>query len=259
MAASIVKTVKRYGNSGGIYVPRSWIGGKVRIELVEEPSNPLKDLIKLPLEHVVSIIIYGSHVRKEHEEGSDIDVLVVVDDDAKINVPHEFKAKNYDLQIKTESEFRRGIVNDPLFYKTLKDEGMAIINHKFLDELKREKPKKDAIKTRLELAESSLNIVKELFRFEGDNRNLVYPLMLRTKEIILIEFFLSGKKYSLKALEKELADYGITKKEFVILMDIYRASRNGKIMPKHKISDDAIKNLISMLEKKIKHVREKTY
>src|SRR3989338_1378044 len=66
------KVVKRYGNSGGVYVPREWVGGKVKIDLIDEPANPKELLAKLPLEHVVSVIVYGSYVRKESAADSDI-------------------------------------------------------------------------------------------------------------------------------------------------------------------------------------------
>ncbi len=255
---SLLKTVRKYGNSGGIYVPRAWVGGKVRIELVEDPPNALADLIKkIPMEHVISIIVYGSHTRKEAEAGSDMDVLVVVDDDAEISVPQDLKRK-FDIQIKTEGEALRGVANDPVFYKAMKDEGIALINHSFLDELKNHIPERKAVKTRLFLAESSLGIVKELLKFKGDNKDLVYPLFMRLKEVILLQYFLENMKYSLTALEKEARKHGISRKEFKALLDIYRAERDNR-PSKQRVSDDALIKLVGMLEEKIEHVKKKTH
>ncbi|MBI2075820.1 MAG: nucleotidyltransferase domain-containing protein [Candidatus Aenigmarchaeota archaeon] len=253
---SVVKAVKRYGNSGGVYVPSKWIGGKVKVELIEEPLDPRHVLARIPLEHVISAILYGSYARKESLEGSDMDILLVVDDDSKISIAPELKQK-YDIQIKSLRNLRNALVHDPVFYKIIKDEAVAILNHQFLDSLKKEAPKTIDIKKRIELAESSLNITKEILKIGGDIANLVYPLIMRLKEILLIEYFLEDKKYSTKALKHEILDCGITSKEFSLLMDIYRTSRNGKRIPKTLLSTDTITKITLLLENKIQYVKQK--
>ena len=250
---AIVKTVKRYGNSGGVYVPSRWVGGKVRVELIDEPLDPRDILAKIPLEHVISVILYGSHARKELLEGSDVDILLIVDDDSKMSIPAEIKQK-YDIQIKSISDLRSALMHDPIFYKIIKDEAVAILNHQFLDSLKVEKPKMTDVIKRVELIESSLNITKEMLKID-ENASLVYPLVMRLKEILLIEYFLADKKYSTKALMQDLGSR-ITPKEFSALMNVYRAIRDNKKAPKYMLSTDAIIKLISFMEEKILHVKK---
>src|SRR3989344_1645833 len=105
MSEAIIKVVKKYGNSGGVYVPSSWVGGTVKAELIGEPFNPKTALNKIELEHIISAILYGSYARKEISEGSDIDMLLIADDDAEISIPFELK-KKYDIQVKTADEAR---------------------------------------------------------------------------------------------------------------------------------------------------------
>jgi predicted nucleotidyltransferase len=204
---TLIKTVKNYGNSGGVYVPRSWVGGKAKIELVEEPIKPETDILRniSRPEHLISAILYGSYVRNEQTDKSDVDVILVVDEDAKnVKIPIELKRqKNYDIQIKTEKEIRDAMIHDPIFHKVIIDESTAILNHKFLDSLRKEKTNKADMKIRISLTESSLNIIKTLFDYNEDCKSLIYPLMLRIKEAFLMECIIKNKKYSLKSLENE--------------------------------------------------------
>lgn len=252
---SVTKMVKRYGNSGGVYVPTSWVGGKVKVELIDEPFSPKDVLNKITLEHIVSVILYGSYARKEITEGSDIDIILVIDENARIKVPAELKQK-YDIQVKTTKEARNAMMHDPIFYKVIEDEAVALINHQFLDSLRKETLKPHGIRTRIELVKSSLNIAKEIFE-AGDATEIVYPLIMRLKEIIILGYLLENKKYSTAALRSEILGCGLSQKEFSGVMNIYRAARNNKKPEKYWLSRVAIEKLISLLEAKVQHVRQK--
>src|SRR3989338_7415414 len=247
---AITKIVKKYGNSGGVYVPSSWIGGKVKVELVEEPIRPGDIINKINLEHVSGAILYGSYARREMEEGSDIDIIIIKDEDAHIDVPDELKRK-CDIQTKTMKEARVAMTNDPIFHKMIMDESVALINHQTLDSLKKEKLNPRGIMTRIDIAESSLGIVKELFKAGSDE--VVYPVVMRLKEMSILECLLTNKKYSTASIRSEILRRGVTQKELSSLMRIYRFSRNNKIHEKSKLSREAIEKLISLLEAKIQY------
>ncbi len=251
---TITKTVKKYGNSGGVYVPSSWVGGKVKVDLIDEPFSPKEILNRVELKHIVSAILYGSYARKEMTEGSDIDIILVTDDDANIEVPDELRRK-YDIETKTVKEARNAMVHDPIFHKVIMDESVALINHQFLDGLKKEKLKTYGIKTRIELAESSLGISKEIFEAGGEQ--IVYPLLMRLKEMLILEYLLTNKKYSTAALRREVLSC-MTPKEFSGMVNIYRAARNNKKPGKCLLARETMKNLISLLETKIQYVKTKT-
>jgi len=252
------KVVKKYGNSGGVYLPADWVGGKVNIELVEQPPDPKKELLNsLPLENVVSLILYGSYVRKEITEGSDIDVILVTAKDIKINVPQEIR-KRYDIQVRSVKSLRHALMHDPVFYKVIKDESMALINSTLLDEFRQIKPKMDGIHTRLDFMGSSIKIMKDMIAAHADSETLVYPVILRLKEILFMECFFANKKYTTGLLRRTILGRGITSRDFQMLMTIYRASRDGKKFPGHKISNYPIEELIKFLEEKMHHVKQKT-
>lgn len=262
---SLIKTVKKYGNSGGVYVPSEWIGGKVKLELVEEPIDLKKDILsRIPLEHVVSVIIYGSYVRKEMAKDSDIDIIIVTDGDPehidalRRHTPVDYEmGEKYDIQVMNANSLRNAVIHDPVLCKILKDEAVAIINHGFLDSIMEERPKASGIKVRLGLIQSSLAIVKEMLNAGIDAVDAVYPLVMRLKEILLIEYLLANKKYTTQALKQEITSQDISAKEFYMIMDIYRAARMDKNIHNYKISNDTITRLISLMEVKMQHVKQK--
>ena len=247
------KVVKKYGNSGGVYVPSSWIGGKVKVELIDEPVSPKDVLNKINLEHVASVVLCGSYARNEIEEGSDIDIILITDEDAQVDVPDELKQK-CDIQSKTMEEARSAMMHDPVFHKLIMDESVALINHRFLDTLKKEKLRPGGITTRTGLAESSIGIIKELF--ESGSDEMIYPVVMRLKEMLILEYLLTNKKYSTAALKNEILRCGISKKEFFDAMNIYRAARNNKKPEKYRLSKETSGKLISLLESKIRHVKK---
>lgn len=253
---TITKTVKKYGNSGGVYLPADWIGGTVQIRLAEEPLDPRKDLLSLPLEHIVSIILYGSYARGEMEKDSDIDLILVVDD-PEIKVSSELRQK-YDIQIKTVQQIKNTMNRDPIFHKSIKDSSMAIINRQFLDSLKSETNlDMSGIKIRIELAQSSLSIVKSFAENYEDLTDMAYSIIMHLKEMLIIDCLFSNRKYTTKLLMKEILKH-ISPSDAYDVMNAYRSIRDNKKYTV-KISEEVISRLILLLEAKIKDVKQKAH
>lgn len=250
---SMIKLVKRYGNSGGVYLPSSWIGGSVEVSLVARPPNPVKDLtlaLAGSMEHIVSIILYGSYATGEQTEGSDIDVILVTDNHVKdMKVPEELRGKGYDVRIIPADEIRRLAGKDILLSKSLED-AKAILNDSFLYEVKSIKPK-GSPRERISLAKSSLGIMRSLLGEGADPSTLAYPLVMRMKECILIECSLEGRRYSPRLLKGRLLSRGLTKSEYNKLMVAYRAVRDGKKPQKLEIGEATVTLLLNLLEEMI--------
>ena len=258
---AITKLVKRYGNSGGVYLPSSWIGGSVEVSLVARPPNPGKDIplaLAGSMEHIVSILVYGSYAAGEQTTGSDIDVIVVTDNHIKGMVaPEGLRGMNYDLRIMRADEIRRLAGRDVLLSKSLEG-AKAILNDSFLDELRSIRPK-GSLRERIGLARSSLEIMKSLFEPGGtaDNSGLVYPLIMRIKEMLLMECATEGRKYSLSLLEGRIMAKGISKTEYGKLMAYYRAVRDGKKPGKLGLGSRTLEKLLGLLEEMIANAEKK--
>ena len=197
--------------------------------------------------------MYGSCARNEVEEGSDIDIILITDGDAQVGVPDELKQK-CDIQVKTMEEARNAMMHDPVFHKLIMDESVALINHQFLDILKKERLRPSGIRTRTSLAESSIGIIKKLF--ESGSDEVIYPVVMRLKEMLILEYLLMNKKYSTAALRSEILSCGVLQKEFFGIMNIYRAARNNNRSERYRLSRETIEKLISLLEMKIQYVKK---
>jgi predicted nucleotidyltransferase len=250
---AVSRVVKRYGNSGGVYLPSAWIGGTVEVAIISRPPRPGKDLplaLAGSMEHIVSILLYGSYATGEQTAGSDIDVIVVTDNHIKdMAVPQELRGMGYDIRTMPADEIRKLAGKDILLSKSL-EAARAILNDSFLEELRSIKPK-GSLKERIGLARSSLGIMRSLLGSGADPSALAYPLVMRMKECILMECAMQSRKYSPKLLKGRLLSRGLTKSEYNKLMAAYRAVRDGKKPQKLAIGEAAVTLLLNLLEEMI--------
>ncbi|MCK4714738.1 MAG: nucleotidyltransferase domain-containing protein, partial [Candidatus Aenigmarchaeota archaeon] len=246
---TVTKTVKKYGNSGGVYLPSSWVGGEVEVSLTHRPPKPEIDLplaFADRMEHIISILIYGSYARNDQTGESDIDVIVVTDAHAKdMKIPAQLKGMNYDIRIMNREELKKAVEGDALFNKSLEN-SRAIFNGSFLDELKPPKTRKN-LEGRISLAKSSLEITKSIFEMGGDNAALVYPVIMRVKEMLLIKCILENREFSLKLLEDTMRKKGVSKSDFRKLIGVYRAVRDGKKPVKYEFGEQVFRKLFELL------------
>ena len=257
---SVTKTVKKYGNSGGVYLPSSWIGGEAEVRLIRKPTDPERDIplaFSGMMKHIVSIFIYGSYARGEYAKASDIDVIIVTDMHAgAMKTPEKLKAMNYDIMIMNREEINEAAEKDALFRKSL-EEARAILNEGFLDGLKSLKIKRETLRERMEFAESSLGIIKGIFGEGGENSNLIYPLVMRIKEMLLVKCILQNRKYSLKLLKDSIKGKGISEQDFLNLMEHYRAVRDDKKPKRHEFREEVFRRLIELLEEMVASAKKK--
>ena len=102
METKLLKPIVRMGNSACVMLPKAWINGKARVELIQEPLNITKDvfeILKPYLKDVLGIYLVGSYARGEETQESDIDILVITENiNKKINkgkydtvIPYKYK------------------------------------------------------------------------------------------------------------------------------------------------------------------------
>jgi predicted nucleotidyltransferase len=264
--AAITKAVKKYGNSGGVYLPSSWIGGEVEVRLIRKPANPEADILSAlsgSMQHVVSVILYGSHARGEQAEGSDVDVLVVTDGSVKgeLKLSEDLKGSRYDLTVMDRGRVEKALEKDMLFRKSLQN-SHAIFNESFLKyimiENRENKENYSAnLRKRIGLAKSSLGIVRSILDAQGPDENLVYPLVMRIKEMLLIRCASGNVEYSSRMLKDAVTGRGITDGDFSIIMEQYRDARDGRPLGKARIGKDVFEKLISLLEELIADAEQK--
>jgi predicted nucleotidyltransferase len=245
----MTRMVKKYGNSGGVYLPSSWVGGRVEVKLLSRPARPGIDLpmaLGESMRHVVSMLVYGSWARGEQEEGSDIDVLVVTDGHLKgLKMPAGLEWMCYDVTTMSAAEAKNAAGKDALFRKSLED-AKAVFNDSFLEELKSVKVGKVPA-GRIALARSSLGIIKSSLA-AGAAEGLAYPIMMRLKEMLLVKCVRENRRYSLGMLEAAMLKAGLSGNEYRAILQDYRDERAGK-GPRGRAGKAALEKAAKLLEK----------
>nr|AQS34764.1 hypothetical protein [uncultured archaeon] len=199
MKNEVIKQAFKLGNSAGVLLPISWKGKKVAIKLIEKsiPEEVLgileeEDLLK----NTIGIFLAGSYARNEETELSDIDILIITD-----NINKQVKIGKYELVFISQERMNK-LVRTSLFLASLVNEAKTILNNTLLNYYKNEikkintKDSLDDIKLMTKTNEKLLKI------FEEDNQKVidgtVYSLVLRLRELYLIECFKRNKNPSIK-------------------------------------------------------------
>ena|SRR3989344_4202281 len=249
----IKKKVVCFGNGSIVYTPKEWIGREVIITLPQlSLKEEILDLLKLHLENIQGIYLYGSYARNEQENDSDADVLVV--SDKKFSV----KKAGYDINVHSLENLKKILVNNPLYSLILK-EAKIILNKSLLDELKNIDSRRD-FSFVLETTRGVLEINKDFIDMEKDdfdNSAVIYSLVLRLRGLYMIDCILKNKLYSNKDFKNFVMKKGV--KNFNILYRAYRSERDNRRVGKIKISKDDVNRLYSLVKNETEKKSSKIY
>ena len=249
----IKKKVVCFGNGSIVYTPKEWIGREVIITLPQlSLKEEILDLLKLHLENIQGIYLYGSYARNEQENDSDADVLVV--SDKKFSV----KKAGYDINVHSLENLKKILVNNPLYSLILK-EAKIILNRSLLDELKNINSRRD-FSFVLETTRGVLEINKDFIDMEKDdfdNSAVIYSLVLRLRGLYMIDCILKNKLYSNKDFKNFVMKKGV--KNFNILYRAYRSERDNRRVGKIKISKDDVNRLYSLVKNETEKKSSKIY
>jgi len=197
----LIKQVVRLGNSAGVVLPREWYGGEARVELVRKPLSIKEDILKILdnyLEDVLGIYLVGSYAREEWTSKSDVDVLVVTS-----NTNKRIKKGKYDVLMISSDEIKSAMkIVIPIVPMML--EAVVILNKQLLESLKVKKISQRDLKWHRETTWSALEYIKQALELDKEmgvgkiSGNLIYPLMLRLRQVYIVDCLLKGRKYRKK-------------------------------------------------------------
>lgn len=212
MKQELIKPIIKVGNSAGVLVPKDWINGKARVELIQKPINVKKDIFEILghyLKDIIGIYLVGSYARGEQTERSDVDILAVTNKKSG-----RTKSGKYDVLLITKNDINKAINNSALPIIPMLKEAKTIINEEYLISVKESPLSKknlkwniDMIKAGVELSNAAINIAKE------DNNKycsdaVSYSLVLNIRTAYIIDCIKSKIKWSstgLLSLIKEMS------------------------------------------------------
>jgi len=225
------------GNSASVYVPREWINQKVVVSLLS-PEDMVLEAVKSQLKHVVGVYLYGSYVRGEETEESDIDALIVTS--RKIRIEYR---RPLDLVVATREELEKLLYEDPVKIMPILRECRPLINEAYLEKLKESKIN----------AKKYLGFVAETLRkvsgYEGAIPKqehlsaIVYSLMMRLRVAYMTKLMLEGRDYRSRDFKKYVLNKGLEEEAYDGLYSVYRAVRDKKPLPKKAVNLEDISDL----------------
>jgi len=205
MKQEIVRVARKVGTSAGIILPIKLLGATVKVSVLEEPVNPLVDSMRILERHklssdVLSVVLVGSYARGENEVGSDVDVLIV---SGESNVVIE--EGRYSIVVVSRDRLEREIGRD-VVYCSMVYEGVALVNGRLLDELKKVGIADEVLKKFVRETRVALRKAKKMIRIDkklGNKKtgdSVAYSLVLRMRSLMILEKIRNGGKFRKREL-----------------------------------------------------------
>jgi len=208
MQVQIKKTVKA-GNSSAVVLPRAWLNKQVRVELVKKTPeiilNETLEILKnnIPLSEIIGIYLVGSYARKEQDENSDIDILIITKDIDKQMINQGI----YSLLIVSSGLLHQKLNQDLFPIGQMIKEATPLLNSYYLDSINIKVTKKN-VKWYLDTTKERLDIIEEyISEYKKQNKKylsdkIAYTLILRIRTIEIIKKLIKNKPYLKKDFEK---------------------------------------------------------
>ncbi len=196
MKQELIKPVVKVGNSAGVILPKNWINGKARIELIEKPLDIKKDILEILepyLQDIEGVYLIGSYARGEQTKESDVDVLVITN---KIN--KKIKKGKYELILIQKDKIEIALESNIIPILPMLKEAKPLVNSSLIKEYQTTKLTKKNLKWHIELTKSALNVNKEIIKLDKETNSdssdgIAYSLILRFREAYIVDCLIKNK------------------------------------------------------------------
>jgi len=206
----IKKTVKA-GNSSAVTLPRSWLNKEVRIELVKKSHKTILDETLAIIENyiktkeIIGIYLTGSYSRNEENEISDIDILVITENESKEIIEEGI----YSILIVSKKLIDYKLKNDLLPIGPMIKEAIPLLNNSYLKDIKNKiKITNKNTKWYINTTKEKIEIIRDWLENSNNkiNDRIIYTLILRIRTLYIIQKLkqnkIPTKKEFLRIIEK---------------------------------------------------------
>jgi predicted nucleotidyltransferase len=251
MKQELIKPIVRVGNSAGVLVPREWLNGRARVELVEKPLNIKKDILEILepyLEDIVGIYLVGSYARGEEVEGSDVDVLAISNKTNK-----KISMGKYWIILISKEGVENALKKSVLPILPMLYEAKTIMNRELIEKYKKERVNKINLKKRLELSKSALAIDREMIKLDKEwpsncSDAVAYSLVLNLRTVYIINKLKRRGEMSIKELKSLIIKSSGSLKAYEGYLRVKNNKKNREELPV-KEAEDLYNYVIKELKK----------
>lgn len=193
------RQIVKVGNSAGVILPREWLNGKAKIQLVEKPLNIKRDIFNILnsyLEDIIGIYVVGSYARSEQTNKSDVDVLVITNKNNK-----KIDVGKYHIILITQKGVEDTLRTNIMPLLPMIIEAKPLLNSKFIEEYKKIKITGRNLKWHLEIVKSGLKIIKSSMGLTKDSErncadSVAYSLILHLRSVYIIDCLRNKKLWN---------------------------------------------------------------
>lgn len=199
----LIKQITKAGNSSNVLLPKEWLGGIARVELLEQPINIVDDTIKLLksyLKDIIGIYLVGSYARKEETRESDIDILVITE---KSN--QRIKDGKYEIILISRDNLDKAMRHNIIPLLPMIKEAKSILNEGLINEYKRISPTKENLRWIIKITKSSKKLNEQAIKIsrelkENISDGVMYSIVLGLRSAYTINCLKNNKIPTKKGL-----------------------------------------------------------
>lgn len=192
----LIKPIIRVGNSAGVVLPKEWLRGKARVELIERPIDIRKEVFEIVRDYLGSIkgiYLVGSYARGEESDKSDVDILILTS-----NINKRIKEGKYDIILIDEEYLKRELKKNALPLLPMIKEAKAFLNGALIEKYKSFGLTKRNLEFHFETTKSAMAVCKEMIELVKQIKNkvsdnIIYSLVLRLREAYIVDCLIKNK------------------------------------------------------------------
>jgi len=223
----LIKQITKAGNSSNVLLPKEWLGGTARVELIEKPIDIIDDTIKILksyLKDILGIYIVGSYARKEETKKSDIDILVIT---KKSN--QRIKNGKYEIILISRDNLDKAMKENIIPLLPMIKEAKPILNEGLINEYKNINPNKRNLRWIIEITKSSKKLNEQAIKIsrelkENISDGIMYSIIIGLRSTYTINCLKNNKIPTKRGLMDLLSNIVKTKEPY----NSYLRSKNNQ-------------------------------
>lgn len=196
METELIKSVVKVGNSAGVILPKEWLNGKAQVKLVQKPLNIKQEIFNILepyLKDICGIYLVGSYARGEQEDKSDVDILVITENENK-----RILNGKYEVILISKYELEKTLRNNILPLLPMLKEAKTILNDKLIEKYVETSLTKKNLKFYVDITKSAMKMNKiaiEIDEMQNKNvsDNIMYSLILNLRQTYIVDCLIKNK------------------------------------------------------------------